>query len=366
MEHAGASPGKEFLVSEVQQATGPGRVNLIGDHTDYNQGLALPMAIDLGVTVRFIPSSGDHMVVTSAAFGPSVELPVELSAEAGALAGIEPPWGRLIGAMIALARPGTGGTVQIDATLPIGSGLSSSAALSVALAEVFGVEGSAETIARLCQRAEHLSGVPVGAMDPLICAGARHGHALLIDFSTLATRQIPLPEEAEIVVVDSGQPRALRLSAYATRVAECQAAAAVIGTLGKADQADLAALSDPVLLRRARHVISECRRVRECVSAFTDGDLTAVGAMMTDSHRSLASDFAVSTPVLDTLVDPGLSISAPSPHRPGGWFPRMGPSLPAGRRTHDRTRPRRGGAGSNLESGQVSGDRPQDVRGLGR
>jgi galactokinase len=286
-----------------RRAVGPGRVNLIGDHTDYNQGLALPMAIGLGVTVRFTPSPDGHVAVTSTAFGAGPELPVDLPAERAAVGRIEPAWARLIGAMIALSRPDSGGAVQIDATLPIGSGLSSSAALSVALAEVFGVGGDPEAVAALCQRAEHLSGVPVGAMDPLICAGGRQGYALLIDFSTMASNQTPMPEEAEIVVVDSGQQRTLRTSGYAARRAECEAAAAVIGPLGRADGTDLARLSDPVLRGRARHVVTECRRVRGCAEALTAGDLAEAGALMTESHLSLAGDFAVSTPVVDSLVE---------------------------------------------------------------
>jgi galactokinase len=201
-----------------------------------------------------------------------------------------------------VAGPGTGGSIRIDATLPAGSGLASSAALSVALAEVFGIEGPVEAVARLCQRAEQLSGVPVGAMDPLVCAGGRRGQALMIDFSTLGTRHVPIPEGAEVVVVDSGQRRTLRNSGYAARVAECQAAAALVGPLVLAPREDLAGLPDP-LRQRARHVVSECERVRGCVAAFADGDLDAAGALMMASHQSLADDFAVSTPILDTLVD---------------------------------------------------------------
>jgi galactokinase len=282
---------------------GPGRVNLIGDHTDYNQGLALPMAIGLGVTVRFTPSTDGYVAVTSTAFGAGPELAVDLPADIAAVGRIEPAWARLIGAMMALSRPGSGGAVHIDATLSVGSGLSSSAALSVALAEVFGAGGDPEAVAVLCQRAEHLAGVPVGAMDPLICAGGRQGHALLIDFSTMASSQIPVPEEAEIVVVDSGQPRTLRTSGYAARRAECEAAAAVIGPLGRADGTDLARLSDPVLRARARHVVTECRRVLDFAEALSTGDLVEAGALMTESHRSLAGDFAVSTSVVDSLVE---------------------------------------------------------------
>ena len=292
-------------MSLTRRATGPGRVNLIGDHTDYNQGLALPIAIGLGVTVEFTPTDQPPLSVTSTAFGPTISLPLDLRADT-ALSRLEPPWARLIGAVFAMARPGTGGDLRIDATLPIGSGLSSSAAVAVAMAEVFGVAGSAADIARLCQEAERRSGVPVGAMDPLVCAGGRKGHALLMDFSGRAgpsTSMVAVPAEASIVVIDSGQRRTVRTSGYAARVAECEAAASIIGPLGLAHEDDLVVVHDPVLRRRARHVITECRRVRQYVEAFAAGDLVAAGALMTESHRSLADEFAVSTPALDRLVD---------------------------------------------------------------
>jgi len=278
-------------------------VNLIGDHTDYNLGVALPMAIGLGVTVEFRPSDRTQIVVTSTAFEDEVVLPLELSAGEEAIAALEPPWARLIGAMAALARPESGGTLDIAADLPMGSGLSSSAALSVALAEVFGVTGDPAVIARICQEAEQRSGVPVGAMDPLVCAGGRRGHAMLIDFSTLDSEQVPLPPDSEIVVVDSGQPRTLSSSEYGIRVAECEAAAAIIGPLGSAGESDLLGLRDPLLRKRARHVVSECRRVRACAAAFTTNDLTGAGALMSESHRSLTDDFEVSTTALDELVE---------------------------------------------------------------
>lgn len=288
---------------QVRRATGPGRVNLIGDHTDYNLGLALPVAIGLGVSVEFTPTDRPHLTVSSSAFGATVELPLDLSADPETLAALEPAWARLVGAVAALARPTSGGTVDIATTLPIGSGLASSAATAVALAEVFGVTGPPEVVARLCQEAEHRTGVPVGLMDPLVCAGGRRGHALLIDFSTLATEHVRLPPDVDVVVVDSGQRRTLRTSEYAARVLECEAAAAVIGPLGPADESDIVGLRDSLLRRRARHVISECRRVRQCAVAFSSDDPSVAGAAMTESHRSLAQDFDVSTPALDALVD---------------------------------------------------------------
>jgi galactokinase len=286
----------------VHRVTGPGRVNLIGDHTDYNQGLALPMAIDLDVTVTFAPDARPNLAVWSDALGGGLELPSRIEADAAVVAALEPPEARLIGAMIALSPPPAGGVLGITSTLPTGAGLSSSAALSVALAEVFGDPGPAEAVARLCQRAEHLIGAPIGAMDPLVCAGGVAGHAMLIDFSSLDSRPVAIPLDSEIVVVDSGQRRTVRSSAYSDRVSECRAAAEVIGPLGLAHPAELAGLKDPVWRRRARHVVSECERVRETVVALEAGDLGEAGRLMAESHRSLAADFEVSTTVLDDLV----------------------------------------------------------------
>jgi galactokinase len=181
--------------------------------------------------------------------------------------------------------------------------LASSAALLVALAEVFGVAGPPAAVASLCQEAEHLIGVPVGAMDPLVCAGGRRDHALLIDFSTMDTRPVPHPTGTDVVVVDSGHRRSLHEAPYAVRVEECRSAAVVVGPLGLADETDLAAISDPLLRRRGRHVITECRRVRDMVEAFGSDDLVAAGALMSESQRSLADDFEVSIPAVDMLVE---------------------------------------------------------------
>ncbi len=285
----------------TRTGTGPGRVNLIGDHTDYNRGLALPMAIDLGVTVTFAAADGDRIEVTSEAYpDESARFPVVVDRDD--IATLAPAWARLCAAVSSLARPATGGTVHITSTVPRGSGLSSSAALAVALADVFGVEGDASVVARLCQAAEHRIGVPVGIMDPLVCAGGRAGHALRIDTDTGVTDLVPVPAGAEFTVVDSGQRRDLRSSPYALRVAECEAAAAVIGPLGLAGEVDLPALRDPLLRRRARHVVRECARVDGFAEALVRDDLEAAGALMDASHVSLAVDFEASTPEVDGLV----------------------------------------------------------------
>jgi galactokinase len=287
----------------ARRATGPGRVNLIGDHTDYNRGLALPIAIDLGTTVEFTPTGSPGVTFFSTQHHEAITLPLEVPADAEAIESLQPPWARLVAAVLATVKPEVGGVCRIVTTLPVGAGLSSSAALTTALSRVFGATGSSITLARLGQRAEHLSGVPVGMMDPLICSGGRAGKASLIDFSVLSVAYVTVPDDAEIVVVDSGQPRALRDSGYAARVAECEEAAATIGPLGLAEESDVSRLRDPLLQRRARHVVSECRRVRQVAEELGSDHLWAAGAYMTESHRSLAEDFEVSTPVLDALAE---------------------------------------------------------------
>jgi galactokinase len=289
-------------VATGRAITGPGRVTLIGDHTDYNQGLSLPMAVGMGVTVRWTATGEDRITVTSTAFDEIVHLPLGLVPDPAVLSDLEPGWARLVGAMVALSRPETGGTLALTADLPVGAGLSSSAATAVALAEALGVTGPPEVVARLCQQAEHLAGAEVGIMDPLVCAGGRSGHAMLIDFATLDWEHVPIPADVEILVVDSGQRRSVGSSPYGLRVAECAAATALIGPLGLADPDDLAGLRDPLLRRRARHVVSETDRVRSFRDALISDDPAAAGATMVEGHRSLAHDFEVSTPVMDDLV----------------------------------------------------------------
>jgi galactokinase len=285
----------------TRRTTGPGRVNLIGDHTDYNLGVALPMAIGLGVTVEFAPSGDSTLEVSSAAF-PDRTATIGVGAESPPVAAFEPAWARLVAAMAELLEPGPG-LVHIESDLPIGAGLSSSAALAVALADIFGYDGSATDLARLCQEAERRAGSPVGTMDPMVCSAGRAGRALLIDFAAMTTRQVPLPVDAEVVVVDSGRARIVAGSAYEERVAQCRAAAALVGPLGAASERDVGSIADPLLRRRARHVVSECTRVHAFAGALNRGTLAEAGGLMAESHRSLSDDFEVSTPEMDGLVE---------------------------------------------------------------
>jgi galactokinase len=279
-------------------ARAPGRVTLIGDHTDYNEGLSLPMAIDLATEARFTPKAGSFLMgVSSDQFPEPWEFPLGSTAPA-------PQPAVLAAALVALAHPSSGGAITVTSTIPVGAGLSSSAAFSVALLLALGYQGDPLAIATLCQSAEEVAGSRVGLLDPLAIVGAEAGHALSIDFATLETHQVPIPAAAAFLIVHSGVSRDLGSSLYADRRAECDRAANQIGRpLGRCQIGDLSALSDPVLRRRARHVITECARVREVERLLIRRNLPAVGAVMTEGHRSLADDFLVSTPVVDELVD---------------------------------------------------------------
>lgn len=280
-------------------AHAPGRVNLIGDHTDHVGGLVLPMAIDLGTTVEG-RRGGDHVVLRSAAEPEPAIVPIDVVDPART----SPGWARYVAGVVVEVRPTIGfeGTVRTD--LPIGGGLSSSAALETAVALALGAEPDEPlALARLGQRAEQrASGVPCGIMDQLASAAGVEGSALLIDCHALTVAPVAVPDELEVVVVDSGQARALAGSAYADRVAECAAAEHEIGPLRLARAGDEEAIADPVVRARARHVITECDRVRQAADALRLADAALLGALLQESHASLRDDFEVSTSALDDLV----------------------------------------------------------------
>ena len=293
-------------------STAPGRVNLIGDHTDHTEGLVLPMAVDLATTIE-AERGGDRVELTS----DTEQRPVVVALD-GRVIDDGGGWGRYVAGVVVEVAPAVGMRGTITTTLPVGAGLSSSAALEVAVALALGAPADDPVaLARLCQRAEQAaSGVPCGIMDQLASAAGRPGHALLIDCHALTIEPVPIPDSVEIVVVDSGERRALADSAYAERAAACQAAETTIGPLRDARPGDEEAISDPVVRRRARHVMSENARVRAAADALRNGDVALVGASMTASHASLRDDFEVSTARLDDLVG---RLSS----RPGVWGARL-------------------------------------------
>ncbi|MDQ6725412.1 MAG: galactokinase [Actinomycetota bacterium] len=279
-------------------AFAPGRVNLIGDHTDYTGGWALPIAVEWGTTVE-VRAGGARVELTSAdATGAAV-----VGLDVADPSSVEPAWARYVAGVVAVLRPAEGAVGTVSTTLPVGAGLSSSAALEVAVALALGFDGEPRELALACQRAEHLaSGVPSGVMDQLASVGGVAGHALLIDCTSLDVTPVAMPANVDVVVVHSGQARALAGSRYAARRAECEAAVRVMGPLREASSTDLHKL-EGVLQRRARHVITENRRVLDFAACLRVGDLADAGRLMRASHASLAEDFEVSTPALDALVE---------------------------------------------------------------
>lgn len=276
----------------------PGRVNLIGDHTDYAGGLSLPCAIDLGITIEGIHQP-DRLELQSDALEGAVSIGLDST---NTIATLEPHWGRYVAAVAQEVRPPRGFTGTVTSTLPTGAGLSSSAALEIALALAMEFAGSPMELALLAQRAELAAvGVPCGLLDQLSIVFGRTGHAMVIDFADNAIEHVPFPENLDIVVVHSGQERQLADSHYAERRASCELAANRIGPLPTATIADTNSL-DGETQRRARHVVSECERVRQAAAALRDNDPITVGQLMTQSHASLRDDFEVSTTVLDDLV----------------------------------------------------------------
>jgi galactokinase len=290
----------------------PARVNLIGEHTDYSGGLVLPVAIDLGTEVSWRPLDG-LVRMRSLDRDAVVEIPLRGSAD-----GIE-GWGRYVAAVVDLlaerGRPAAGIDATVASTVPIGAGLSSSAALTVstalALCRAASFEIEPLELAHLAQAAElEAVGVPCGLMDPATSLIARRSHALLLDCSTEAYRHVPLPPELAIVIVDSGVRHTLEQSGYAQRRTELERA------LAGGD-------ADATAVRRLRHVTSENERVRECAVALEAAggpDLRALGTLFRASHESLRDDFEVSTPELDLLVDLAYGHGAVAARMTGGGF----------------------------------------------
>ena len=291
----------------------PGRVNLIGEHTDYNEGFVLPMAIDR--EMRIAARARQDRLVRMVALdlgGKRSEFSLD------AITRDETQrWSNYIrGVAWALRQRGIdlpGLDVALQGNVPIGSGLSSSAALEVCAATTFqvfaGFEMSKVDLARLCQQAENdFVGVKSGIMDQFISTLACEGYALLIDCRDLSYQNVPLPRGATIVVCDTMKRRGLVDSEYNTRRAECEQAARQLGVKALRDAsleqfARLEKEIPPTVAQRARHILTENARVLQAVAAAQANDLAAFGARMNESHASLRDDYAVSCAELDTMVE---------------------------------------------------------------
>ena len=286
-----------------------GRVNLIGEHTDYNLGLALPMTLPIKVTVQAALRSDWQIAVRSGAF-PEDGL---VTFEAGAW-GREDRWTDYVRAASALmAREGIfehGASLTIASDIPPGAGLASSAALCVALVNALaglgGVSLEPLRAAKLARAIEtDFVGAPVGLMDQIAAQG-RPGGAQLIDFHDESVTPVTVPSALHVEIVDSGLRHENRAGGYAERRAECTRACELLGVASlrevDGDIASVDRLPDP-LARRVRHVITENQRVRDAVDALERADFARFGEILTASHRSLRDDFDVSLPAIDAIVD---------------------------------------------------------------
>lgn len=288
----------------------PGRVNLIGDHVDYNDGLVLPMPLGVGTAVAWRRRNDDRIAVHAAdmdgaSYGFDLtDAPPERSG-----------WHSLAHGMVALMQAeyplASGLEMLVSGDLPRGSGLSSSASFCVAVGKAVAAAGGHRDadparIARLAQQVEHrFAGVACGIMDQMAVAVGSPGEAMLLDCRDLSWREIPVPQDWCVMIVQSGVIRELVDGAYNARREQCESAARKLGVASLRDvdpgTADWTGL-DPVETRRARHVVSEIRRTREAAEAMAQGDIETFGRLMRAAHVSMRDDFEASHPEVDRQV----------------------------------------------------------------
>ena len=315
----------------------PGRANLMGEHTDYNKGFVLPFALAQGVTATAAARS-DRLLVLRSKQVPDEPvtvavdelMPRSVTGWAAYPAGVA--W-----ALRAAGYPVTGASIDIDSDLPVGAGVSSSAALecSVALALCWlaGADVPRRELAGIAKRAENeFVGAPTGIIDQSAALLCRAGHAMLLDCGTLDVTYVPFrtgagPGEIASLIIDTRVPHALVDGEYARRRAECEAAARLLGTpaLGALPEvAEAGQLTDPVLRRRARHVISDSLRARAIAAALRVAiephTYQFIGELLTQAHLSLRDDFEVSWPQADVAVDVAIAAGAFGAHMIGGGF----------------------------------------------
>jgi galactokinase len=295
-------------------------VNLIGEHTDYNAGLCLPIALPHS-TFAAVASRADRQVRLV-----SAQRAEPWEGDAAAARG----WaGYAAGVVWALREAGVdipGVDIAVDSGVPQGAGLSSSAALecavAVALSGLVGPIDPASVVAAAMRAEAEVVGAPTGGMDQTIAMYAERGHALLIDFADDSRRTVPwAPEALTLLVVNTGVSHALADGAYAARRRDCETACAKLGVGSLREvSSDEVPEGSEAWKRRARHVVSENARVEAFVAAIATGDWTGAGALMTDSHRSLRDDYEVSCAELDVAVDSALAHGALGARMTGGGF----------------------------------------------
>jgi len=306
-------------------ATSPGRVNLIGEHTDYNGGMVLPAALSVSLTATLEPRGDNRLIISADSFDSQAERSFDDPAQGD--------WADpAVGALIEARRLGllaVGANVHICSSIPHGAGLSSSAALIVTLLkaarELARSDLSDVSIALAARRVENdYIGVPCGIMDQMAVALAVPGQAMALDTKTLEHRLVALPASHTMVVIHSGVTRNLNEGRYAVRKDECDQARTAFGQydICLLDSAAIEAAQDvdEIIRRRARHCASEHRRVLAAVAALEAGDTAAFGALMNASHISMRDDFEMSLPAIDALVADAQTLGAIGARLTGGGF----------------------------------------------
>ncbi len=315
-EQAVSAFAKHFGASPAAVASAPGRVNLIGEHTDYNDGFVFPAAIDRATAVAIGPRDDDRLVMNPGSaedsrFALSRLYPSEQRAWTDYLTGVA-------SLLQERGTPLSGANMYVYGNVPRGSGLSSSAALELAAAfaliEMNGLTITPVETAKLCQRAEHeFAGVKCGIMDQFISCLGKKDNALLLDCRTLAYEHVPIPPGVDLLVCDTGVKRALAGSEYNQRREECSTGVRILSSTLKGITAlrdvpaarflELEGMLDPVVRKRCMHVVTENERVIRSACALREGNLSEFGKLMYESHLSLRRDYEVSCPELDLLVD---------------------------------------------------------------
>lgn len=309
----------------------PGRINLIGEHTDYNLGFALPIALPQRTVATFAPADDDAITVVSDRADAPVR--VRIGTVPGEVAG----WAAYVAGVIWALRQGghpvPGGTMSITSDVQMGSGLSSSAALECAalgaIASAADVRIDAKDQARLAQRAENeYVGAPTGLLDQLAALFGREATAVLIDFADLAITPVvfdPAAAGVALLLIDSRERHSHAGGDYAARRASCERASADLSAsslreVADRGPADLTAVRDPVDARRARHVLTENQRVIDCVAALRNSDYSAAGRIFTASHASMRDDFGITTERIDLIADTAVRAGALGARMTGGGF----------------------------------------------
>lgn len=323
------NPGDEFtrafLCPPLITASAPGRVNLIGEHTDYNGGAVLPAALNRRVQVTLAPNPADKVVIKSHRFDAKIERPLG-DAKRG-------DWtDYAMGALWKASELGwlSGGVfLLIESDVPDGAGVSSSAALITAiLRAAASISQTATTPVDIAKHARAVEneyiGMPCGIMDQMAVGLAAYGTALALDTSDLSFDVIDIPDNWAFAVIHSGVRRELADGRYKARFEECQEASLALGTqeLCRLDPSQIAAMSrlPDNLMKRTRHVVTEHNRTIEAIEAMKTKDFQTFGHLMNESHRSYSQDFEASTPVIDALVNDAVKLGAAGARLTGGGF----------------------------------------------